>query len=144
MNAKGYEPVTLTFRDGEVVEGEVKILDQRNIKFKENKKKKKTEYNYIKVKEIKIKRGGETFIYKYKIIVGKRPLLLMVIKEYEGIINLYAAEYSKTYGDDLAPISLLLTDDFREYYVNKDSGDTVTKLGKSEQIFGSQHLKKNN
>ena len=132
-----YETATLTFRNGEIKTGEVKrLLGDKTIRFKDSEGKKK-EYNYIEIKELKIKNNGKSEIYKYRIVPGRTPLLMKVIKEYKGVINLYAIEHSKTYGSIIS-----ITDNYRIYYLNKDDGINVIKLGSSEHIFGKRGFNK--
>ena len=131
-----YEKATLTFRNGEVIQGEAKrLLGDKRIKFK-SAGGEKEEYNYREVKELKIKKEGEILIYRYKIIVGQEPKLMKVVKEYKGIINLYVTEHSRTYEGIVS-----ITDNFGVYYLNKDDGINVVELGSSEIIYGKKFKK---
>lgn len=129
-----FETGTLTLRSGEILNGEVKILlGNKTIRFKDSAKKSK-ELNYREVEQVTIKKDDKTLVYKYKILAGKEPLLMQVIKEYKGIINLYAIEQTRDYG--------MIATNFAIYYVNKGSGVEVIKLGSSDMIFGKKKFKK--
>ena len=141
-----YESGTLTFRDGNILEGDLKILlDNRTIKFRNSERKKK-EYNYTEIEELKIVKDYVTEIYKYKIIVGMRPKLLRVIKETKGKLNLYAIDFyvASEFNKTGSPIDDFkgYEEHFREYYVSKGNEDIVIKLGSDRNIFGSQFFKK--
>jgi hypothetical protein len=139
-----FETATLNLRNEEIIKGEAKILGDGTIKFRKNNKSEKIIYTYRKVKKLVVYEDGINESYKYKIIRGKRPKLMKVIKEYPNKINLYGIKYSVAvgHGIGIGPISLGLTDNFYHYYVNKGNGDTVIKLGSSQQVYGSRHFKK--
>ena len=141
-----YESATLIFRNGNILEGEAKILlNNRTIKFR-NSKNKKTEYDYKQIKELKILKDKETAIYKYKIIAGLPPKLLKVIKETEGKVNLYAidfyivSEFNKN--DFTKNYSKGYEEHFKDYYVSKGNENIVIKLGTDRNFVGSNYFKK--
>ena len=120
-----------------MLDKEIKILaGNKRIMFKDLNNKKE-ELNYRKVKKVTINKNTDTLAYKYMIIAGREPLLMQVIKEYKGKINLYAIEYQKTYG-----MTISITDNFAHYYVNKGFGIEVMKLGSSEHLFGKKKFNK--
>ena len=139
-----FKSATLNFRNGEIVKGEAKILGDGTIKFRENNKGEKSIYTYRQVKKLEINEDGVNECYKYKIIAGKKPKLMKVIKEYPNKINLYGIKYSVAVGNSIGigPLSVGLTDNFYHYYVNKGNGDVVIMLGSSQQVYGSRHFKK--
>ncbi len=133
-----FESATLQLRNNETLKGKAKILTDRTIKFRQSKNDEKVIYNHTTVKELEIFEDGKFEVYKYKIIVGKRPILVKVIKEYEGTINLYAIDFSVTSGTG----PLFITDNFKHFYANKGTGDVVIKLGSSQQVYGGPYFKK--
>ena len=130
-----FESALLTFRNNTTKKGEVKILDdKRTIKYRNKSEQEKNEYNYRDVKEIEITKDGVIKKYKYKIIAGKEPKLMRVVKEHEGKINLYAIDYYKNWGG--------IINYYSHYYINKGKGHAVEKLGSSEIIFGKKKFEK--
>lgn len=95
-----YKSATLYFRDGTIKEGLAKItvLDEK-IKFKKNKKSKKSIYDYSKIDKIIILETKGFVTYQYKIIKKKNvkkpqyPLLKILEK---GSLSLYSIEQTGT------------------------------------------------
>lgn len=132
-----FKSATLNLRNNEILKGEAKILGDGTIKFRKNNKSDKIIYTYRQVKKLETYEDGINEFYKYKIITGKKPTLMKVIREYPNKINLYGISYSVTFG-----FGIEVTDNFFHYYVNKGNGDVVIELGSNQQFYGSRHFKK--
>ena len=84
FNLNPYEKATLKLRNGKVIEGEAKITYEKEVKFRKDNIKEK--YDYRTLESFKLIKDGKTASYIYKIIVGKKPRLMKVVREYPGRI----------------------------------------------------------
>lgn len=157
-----YERATLKLRNGKEITGEAKITNDEKIKFKKGKE--KEIYDYRSLDRCKINSNGDQVSYIYKIIAGKEPRLLKIVREYPGGLNLFVIEYKTnstsfnhpqtstitTLDGKTAEISTSVPslnikgpiNQINEYYVNKGSGHEVIKIGSDHPIFGKSHFKK--
>jgi uncharacterized protein involved in tellurium resistance len=145
FNFNSYEKATLKLRNGDVLEGEAKITNEETIKFRNGDD--KETFTYRNLKSFTIVEDYEKESYVFKIIAGKTPRLMKIIKEYEGRINLYAIEYKNNNPGNLNSntsglnMNTGVTFDVTEFYVNKDGGHEVIKLGNNHPVFGKRHFK---
>ena len=163
FNLNPYEKATLKLRNGKVIEGEAKITYEKEVKFRKDNIKEK--YDYRTLESFKLIKDGKTASYIYKIIVGKKPRLMKVVREYPGRINLFVIEYrqNSSSGTFSTPQSsqintpagdVVVTNPgspvnsgvslgvVNEYYANKGSGLEVTKIGDDHPVFGKRQFKK--
>ena len=148
FNIQSYQDATLKLRNGEVLEGEAKITYDELVKFRKGKK--KETYNYRNLESFTIGDDRERLSYIYKIIAGKEPRLMRIIKEYDGVINLYAIEYHHSSPPGNMPsspsgvgVTTSVSLDVSEYYASKNNGHEVVKLGNNHPVFGKGRFKKN-
>ena len=157
-----YERATLKLRNGKEITGEAKITNGEKVKFKNGKE--KAVYDYRSLDRFEINSNGQQVSYIYKIIAGKEPRLLKIVREYPGRINLFVIEYKpNSTSFNHSQTSTITTPDgetavvntsiplmntkgpinkINEYYVNKGSGHEVIKIGNDHPIFGKSHFKK--
>ena len=140
-----YKDATLILRNGDIVEGEAKIINDGTVKFRDGDDKKT--FDYKNLKRCTINEYGDIESYVYKIISGKEPRLMKVILEDDGEINLYAIEFKNSNNNTggLSPmgVSSGVSVDVTEYYVNvRDNDYEVIKIGNNHPVFGKRHFKK--
>ncbi len=159
-----YEKATLKLRNGKEIDGEAKITNDQEVKFKKGNE--KEIYDYRNLESFKLIRNGEMVSYTYKIITGKKPRLLKIVREYPGRINLFVFEYN--HNNNSGAFNTVQTSQkmtpageinivnnsgsamnsgvslgvVNEYYVNKGSGHEVIKIGNDHPVFGKRHFKK--
>ncbi len=156
-----YEEATLKLRNGAVINGKAKITIDNKVKLKKGNE--KLIYDYRSLDRFNIEINGEKVSYVYKIVAGKEPKLLKIIREYPGRVNLYvienepnSASYNhpqtatiKTSDGNTAVINTsvpsvntkVLINQINEYYANKGDGHEVTKIGNDHPIFGKKKFK---
>ncbi|TRO64525.1 hypothetical protein [Christiangramia sabulilitoris] len=139
-----YHEARLELRNGEILTGEAKIQSDGKVKFKDEDR--KQAFNYRNLKNLQVYHEKDTINFTYKIIAGKEPRLLRIIKEYDQRINLYAIYirnnqyYHIGESTPVNPNMMMVNSNgvmtfgggslnANEYYVNKGSGHEVIKLG---------------
>ncbi len=122
-----YENGNITFRDGTVKYGLVKITGANKIKFKKTKKDKKIIYTHKELKKINFSPYNE---HEYKISGSSILLLKKVIT---GKLNLYSIEGRSPplYGQNGIPMSTGAT--YIMYYLSKNGSDLVEALPLNEK-----------
>ena len=152
FDLSGYSPAKAIFRNGDTIMGIGKITFERDVKFKHGKNKETLSYRTLD--RITLFKEDEEATYTYKILAGKEPRLLQVVREYPGSINLYAIENEIELGGANNPaasmpvgaisvsVGLSHTMLVTEYYANKGTGIEVFKLGDDHPVFGKKKYMK--
>ncbi|WP_037315594.1 hypothetical protein [Salegentibacter sp. Hel_I_6] len=154
LNFSSYEKATLKLRNGDILIGEARITDDEKVNFRKSKGNKKQKHNYRTLESFRIYGEKDTLRFTYKIIAGKEPRLMRVLREYPGRINLYAIEYfNNTFRPGGTPtnpavplgegvsLSTGVAVNASEYYLNKGNGFEVVKIGNDHPVFGKRRFK---
>ncbi len=139
INKDKFHNATLNLRDGTVLKGQAKTFASGIIKFRKNKRDKKTVYNYKTAKSVILELEDTTEVYTYKILSGKKPRLMQIVKEYPGKVNLYMV---KLHSINMRESGFSNEDISSTYYINKGKGDVVIKIALQFFIYGNRHFKK--
>ena len=153
FNFNSYDNASLKLRNGEILVGKAKVTDDEKVKFKKGSKKEK--YNYRTLESFDIYGEEDTLRFTYKIIAGKEPRLMKVVKEYPGRINLYVINHANnTFRPGGTPtnpampiggglsVSSGVSVNTSEYYLNKGTGFEVVEIGNDHPVFGKRRFKK--
>jgi hypothetical protein len=144
-----YVNAELHFFDGSIKKGlaEINIINDK-IKFKENKKGKRTSYNHKKIEKLILKNNGFTKIFRYKKTLGRRaPRLLELVIENKNL-SLYATIVKQELYGLLGVLLKIPTKVTHTYYMVKQQnnkaiyfGDTDLTSRKRLREIVKKHLK---
>lgn len=132
-----YKKATLYLRNGDTINGIIKVNSFNKIIFKETEKTKKIKYDYKKVKGLTLHLDSINRHYQYKIIreekfrgkVETYYHLLELVKT--GNVSVYIDDY-EAYRGDVLKKNIGYTSYFKDhrFYISKGKSDIVTPLGR--------------
>jgi hypothetical protein len=136
----------ITFRNGNVKKGMVRVNNRVQVLFKENVDAKKERYTYRDIKSFKIKIDLEDKKFCFKILDGKyQKNEIMLLQEYtSGRVALYFTEMENSsavagnYGG--IPITTGLTVTYYKYFLGNPDEDIVYNL-KNGNIYSKRFYK---
>jgi len=133
----------LFFKDGTELKGRAKISPTGKIKFRKSKEAEKQFFSSKELKSIIIREFDKDIEYKYKVIEGKKTILLLEVLE-EGKVTLYRTLRSGYVVGAPGPNGMPMgghSYSISNYYLSKDDKNLVVHLGARGTIFNKNFKK---
>lgn len=127
-NLNAQKKLSITFRDGKIIEGYGRFMLGNKVLYKKNKRGNKEIYNYKTIKKLTL--DGDNYEYKVSITPSTRGRIMLLKSALVGKINLYRQDNVGVSTPIAGMNGISFSSETTTYHISRNDEDTAISLRK--------------